>query len=208
MTGAILAGGHSQRMGKDKAFLEVAGQRIIDRTVRLFQEIFSHVMVITNTPADYSYLGVRTVRDLLPGRGALGGVFTAVFFAQTDHTFLAACDMPLLSPKVVQYLIERAARWDVVVPTIGGLPEPLHAVYSRRCLKPIEEVLLRGGRKLTDFYSKVRILRVPDEEIRPLDPELLSFRNINTPEDLTAIGNNMPPLHDPGKSGPTSGPAP
>jgi molybdopterin-guanine dinucleotide biosynthesis protein A len=187
VTGVILAGGQSQRMGKDKAFLEVAGQRIIDRTVRLFQQIFPHVMVITNTPVEYVYLGVRIATDLLPGCGALGGLHTALFLAESSHVFIAACDMPMVSLKVVEYLTGRGPRWDVVVPEIDGMLEPLHAVYSRRCLKPIEQILGHGGRKIVEFYPRVRVLRVPEEEVRVLDPQLRSFRNINTPEDLAVI---------------------
>jgi molybdopterin-guanine dinucleotide biosynthesis protein A len=174
-------------MGEDKAFLEVAGQRIIDRTVTLFQEIFSHVMVVTNTPAHYTYLGVRMVTDLLPGRGALGGLFTALFFAPTDHIFIVACDMPMLSAEVIKNLTERGSRWDVIVPVIRGYLEPLHAVYSRRCLRQVEELLRRGERKVVDFYPRVRVLRVPEGEIHALDPDFLSFRNVNTPEDLAAV---------------------
>ncbi len=187
MTGAILAGGESRRMGRDKAFLEIGGRRIIDRTVELLGPLFSQLLVVTNSPADYAYLGVRMVSDLLPGRGALGGLYTALFFSSTQHVFVVACDMPLLKAEVIRHLLDLSHKWDVVVPQMGDHVEPLHAVYSRRCLPHIEALLQRGGRRVMDFYSRVRVLRVKEEEIRALDPGLLSFRNVNTPEEIRAI---------------------
>lgn len=187
MTGAILAGGESRRMGRDKAFLEVGGQRIIDRTVELLAPLFPQLLLVTNNAADYAYLGIRMVSDLLPGRGALGGLYTALFFSTTQHVFVVACDMPLLKAEVIRHLLDQPHKWDVVVPQMGDHVEPLHAVYSRRCLPHVEALLQEGGRKVMDFYSRVRVLRVPEEEIRALDPELLSFRNVNTPEEVRAI---------------------
>jgi molybdopterin-guanine dinucleotide biosynthesis protein A len=187
MTGAVLAGGESRRMGRDKAFLEVGGQRIIDRTLAVLGRLFTKLLIVTNSPADYAYLGVRMVCDLLPGRGALGGLYTALFFCTTPRAFVVACDMPLLKAEVIGHLVAQPGKWDVVVPQMGDHVEPLHAVYSRKCLPHIEDLLERGGRKVTDFYPRVRVRRVPEEEIRTLDPWLLSFRNVNTPQEVEAI---------------------
>jgi molybdopterin-guanine dinucleotide biosynthesis protein A len=187
VTGVILAGGLSRRMGQDKAMVEIHGARIIDRSVALLQHLFGRVMVVTNSPALYAHLGVSLVGDLMPGRGALGGLHAALFLAPTPRIFVAACDMPFLNPAVIEWLARCPSRWDVVVPKVRGYLEPLHAVYSRRCLKPVEEFLNTGGRKIVDFYPRVRVKEAPEEEFLPLDPELRSFLNINTPEDLSAI---------------------
>jgi molybdopterin-guanine dinucleotide biosynthesis protein A len=184
VTGAILAGGLSKRMGKDKSLLEVGGKRVIDRTVELFGSVFSCVIIITPDPVTYAYLGVRMAADLLPGHGALSGIHSALFHATTSHVFVVACDMPMLNPMVIRHIIEPPGRWDVVVPRIGDYLEPLHARYARTCLKPIEQSLSGGSRKITDFFEKVQVKYVQEEELRSLDPDLLSFRNINTPEDL------------------------
>ncbi|MGQ9655534.1 MAG: molybdenum cofactor guanylyltransferase [Thermodesulfobacteriota bacterium] len=195
MTGAILAGGQSRRMGTDKAFLEVGGRRIIDRTVELLGPLFPQLLLVTNNPVGYAYLGIRMVSDLLPGRGALGGLYTALFFSTTQHVFVVACDMPFLRVEVIRHLLRQSQRWDVVVPQMGDHVEPLHAVYSRRCLPHVEALLQKGGRKVMDFYSSVRVLRVPEQEIRALDPELLSFRNVNTPEEIRVIQEMTSQLH-------------
>ena len=190
MTGAILAGGRSRRMGGgDKALLEVDGRPMIERTALLFEKLFSHRMIVTDKHADYAFLGIRMVSDLIPGLGVLGGLFTALFFSETQHVFVTGCDMPFLQENVIRLLMERRRKWDVVVPKVGPNYEPLHAVYSKKCIPHIETVLLKGGRKIVDFYDKVKVRPVPEADIRAPDPELLSFRNVNTPEDLAAIRN-------------------
>ena len=190
MTGVILAGGRSRRMGGgDKALLEVDGRPMIERTVLLFEKLFSHRMIVTDKHADYAFLGIRTISDLIPGLGVLGGLFTALFFCETQRVFVVGCDMPFLREDVVRLLVDRSPKWDVVVPNIGSYYEPLHAVYSEKCFPHIETVLRRGGRKIVDFYDKVRVRPVPEADIRALDPELKSFRNVNTPEDLAATRN-------------------
>jgi molybdopterin-guanine dinucleotide biosynthesis protein A len=174
-------------MGQDKAFLEIGGQRIIDRTVNTLRGIFSSVLIITNNPAPYVYLGVRTAVDLIPNGGALGGLYTALFMTQSPNAFVVGCDMPFLNPDVIRYMLSRASSWDVVVPRVNGYFEPLHAVYARRCLAPIRRLMQRNGRKISDFYPQVRVLYVEADEIRDLDPKRLTFRNINSPDDLLAI---------------------
>ncbi len=187
MTGVVLAGGQSRRMGTDKALLPVGGRSIIQRIVEVLHGVFPHLLVVTNTPADYAFLGIRMVADLLPGYGALGGLHAALFHAPTPLAFVVACDMPFLNPEVIRLLISEAKGWDVVVPRLGGHLEPLHAVYSRRCLKPLESLLEQGGRKLIDLYPRVRVREVKEEDVRSVDPQLLSFLNINTVEELKAI---------------------
>lgn len=187
MSAAVLAGGESRRMEKDKAFLEVDGRRIIDRSLEILGGLFDHVFIVTNVPARYASLGIRLVGDLLPGCGALGGLFTALHFSPTEYLFVVACDMPLLNPDVIRLMVQKARSWDVVVGRIEGRLEPLHAVYSRRCLDPIARMLDRGERRLIDFYPQVRVLEVDEADLRRMDPDLRSFQNINTPEDLGRI---------------------
>ncbi|MGB9699860.1 MAG: molybdenum cofactor guanylyltransferase [Thermodesulfobacteriota bacterium] len=184
MTGIILAGGKNLRMGENKAFLEINGQRIIDRTRRLFQELFAEVILVTNSPFDYLDLRLRMVVDLIPGKGALGGIFTGLFYASFSHAFVAACDMPFLNKEMISYLISLASKYDIVIPKTEDGFQPLHAIYSQKCLPHMENLLRQGNLKIIDFFHLVRTREVLTSELATFDPLLKSFFNVNTPEDL------------------------
>jgi molybdopterin-guanine dinucleotide biosynthesis protein A len=187
MTGIILAGGKNLRMGQNKAFLLVQGKRIIDRTRSIFIELFDEVLLVTNSPLEYLDLNLRIVTDLYPEKGALGGVFTGLFHASYSHAFVAACDMPFLNRALISHLIALSPGFDIVIPKTEDGWQPLHAIYSRRCMRFMEQLLLKGALKIIDFFPKVKKREVSTEEILPLDPQLLSFLNVNTPEDLARI---------------------
>ena len=187
ITGIILAGGKNLRMGKNKAFIEVNGQRLIDRTKNLFVELFDEVLLVTNSPRDYLDLNLRLVADLWPGKGALGGIYTGLFHASHSHAFVAACDMPLLNKALISRLAALSPGYDIVIPKTEDGFQPLHAVYSQKCLPFMENLLRENNLKIIDFFPRVRKREVPTEEILPLDPQLISFLNINTPEDLVRV---------------------
>lgn len=191
VTGVILAGGKNIRMGESKAFLEIAGQRIIDRTVELFKGIFSQVILITNTPLEYSYLDIEIVIDIVPKRGALIGIYTGLFYSSHPYCFVTACDMPFLNRKVIEYMITIRKNYDVVIPHFKDGYHPLHALYSKRCIKFIEELIREDNLKIIDFFNRVRVREVSSDEIISLDPDLSSFLNINTPEDLEKIKEHI-----------------
>ena len=187
MTGMILAGGKNLRMGQNKAFLKIQGERIIDRIKRIFVDLFDEVLLVTNTPRDYLDLNLRTVTDLYREQGALGGVFTGLFHASFPHAFVVACDMPFLQPALISYLAAMSPGYDIVIPRTEDGLQPLHAVYSRKCLPFMEDLLCRGRLKILDFFPRVKKKEVPAEEIIPFDPRMVSFFNLNTPEDLSRI---------------------
>ena len=187
VTGIILAGGKNIRMGESKAFLEIAGQRIIDRTVELFKGIFSQVILITNTPLEYSYLDIEIVIDIVPKRGALIGIYTGLFYSSHPYCFVTACDMPFLNRKVIEHMITISKDYDVVIPHLPDGYHPLHAIYSKKCMKSIEKLIHEDNLKIIDFFDKVKVKEVTTDDINSLDPTLNSFLNINTPEDLTRI---------------------
>jgi molybdopterin-guanine dinucleotide biosynthesis protein A len=187
MTGMILAGGKNLRMGQNKAFLKIQGERIIDRIKRIFVDLFDEVLLVTNTPRDYLDLNLRTVTDLYREQGALGGVFTGLFHASFPHAFVVACDMPFLQPALISYLAGMSPGYDIVIPRTEDGLQPLHAVYSRKCLPFMEDLLCRGRLKILDFFPRVKEKEVPAEEIIPFDPQMVSFSNLNTPEDLSRI---------------------
>ena len=187
ITGIILAGGKNLRMGKNKAFLEINGRRIIDRTKDLFLELFDEVLVVTNSPLEYVDLNLRLVADLIPEKGSLGGIYTGLFHSFHARAFVAACDMPFLNRSLIQHLIQRAPNFDIVIPKTDDGFQPLHAVYSQNCLPFMEELLRQNNLKIIDFFRRVEVCEVPMEEILPLDPDLRAFLNINTPEDFREI---------------------
>lgn len=187
VTGVILAGGENIRMGKNKAFLEIDGQRIIDRAVKLLKGIFSQVILVTNTPLEYSYLDIEIVIDIVPKGGALIGIYTGLFYSSHPYCFVTACDMPFLNKKVIEHLITISKNYDVVIPHLDDGYHPLHAIYSKKCIKSIEKLIHENNLKITDFFDKVKVKEVTSDDINSLDPNLNSFLNINTPEDLTRI---------------------
>ena len=183
MTGIILAGGRSLRMGENKAFLIIQGARIIDRILTSFKELFQEILLVTNTPLEYFDLNLRTVADLFPGCGSLGGIYTGLFYASHPRAFVVACDMPFLQAPVIQYLKDLSPPYDMVIPRTPDGLQPLHAIYAQRCLPFMEALLRQGNCRIADFFPKVKKREVLPEELLPLDPQLQSFTNLNTPED-------------------------
>lgn len=191
MTGIILAGGKNLRMGRNKAFLEVDGERIIDRTRAIFVDLFDEVLLVTNSPLDYISLNLRIVTDLYEDKGSLGGIFTGLFYASHPYAFVAACDMPFLNKELIHHLMDLSAGFDIVIPRVEDGWEPLHAVYSQKCLPFMQKLLIENNLRIIDFFDKVRKREIPPEEIRQYDPRLLSFLNLNTPDDLARIQASM-----------------
>jgi molybdopterin-guanine dinucleotide biosynthesis protein A len=180
----VLAGGEGKRLGADKAFLKIGGRVLIEGIVEKMARIGDEVIIVTNSPRRYGYLEAKLVGDVYPGKGALGGIYSGLKAAHSHHSLVVACDMPFLDLKLLRYMILLAPGQDVVIPRIGELTEPLHAIYSKRCLQPIECVLAGGGRRIIEFFPEVRVRYVEEQEIRLFDPQLLSFFNINTLADL------------------------
>lgn len=187
MTGIILSGGKSSRMGTNKAFITVDGERLIDRTVRIFSELFSEVMIVTNTPLEYIDLNVQMVTDIIRGKGSLGGIYTGLFFSSFEHSFAAPCDMPFLNKEFIEYMISRRDNYDIVVPETADGLQPLHAIYAKRCVPVIRKLLEVDKLKITGFYKGFRLLNIGEKDIRPFDPESRIFLNVNTQEDLQRI---------------------
>jgi molybdopterin-guanine dinucleotide biosynthesis protein A len=185
MTGIILSGGSGARMGREnKAFLRIGGERLIDRTVRILRSVFTEVIIVASRPLDYLDQEAAIVTDILPGKGALGGIYTGLFYAVEEHAFVAACDMPFLNRSFLEYMAARAVDYDIVVPAPPDGLQPLHAVYARRCLPVIRRLLDRNRLQVRGFYPGHKLLTVPPEILRSFDPEGRMFLNANTPEDV------------------------
>jgi molybdopterin-guanine dinucleotide biosynthesis protein A len=192
VAGVIVAGGRASRMGgRDKAFAAVDGEPIAARTIRIFREIFPQVLVATNRPERFARLGVETVADQFPGCGPLAGVHSALVASRHPHVFVAACDMPGLDPDVIRFLLARIGTADAVVPCWEGDVEPLHAVYAVRCLPAIEASLRAGRHALRDFLATARVDWVSEAELRGVRGAARSLTNVNTPEELAAVGGRF-----------------
>lgn len=192
VTGVILAGGRASRMGgRDKAFAAVDGESIAARTVRLFHELFPQVLVATTRPERFRGLGVETVADRVPDAGPLGGIHAAMLASRHPHVFVAACDMPGLDADVIRFLVGRIGAADAIVPCWENDVEPLHAVYAVRCLPTIEGNLGRGEFGLREVLARLSVDWVSEDELRRLDGSTRSLINVNTPEQLAAVGGRF-----------------
>lgn len=184
ITVAVLAGGRSSRMGVDKSFVPLLGKTLIDHVLERVSPLGAQTILITNRPQDYAHLGLPMFRDVIPDKGSLGGLYTAVTYSPTEHTLCVACDMPFLNRALLEHLISLREGFDVIVPRINRFPEALHAVYSKACLGPMREKIEQDRLKAIGFYGKVRVRFVEEAEVRRYDPGLRSFVNINTPQEL------------------------
>jgi molybdopterin-guanine dinucleotide biosynthesis protein A len=192
VAGVILAGGRASRMGgRDKAFAAVDGEPIVVRTVRLFRELFPQVVVVTDRPERYAVLGVETVADRFPESGPLAGVHAGMQASRHPYIFVAGCDMPGLDPDAIRFLLGRIDTADAVVPCWKDDIEPLHAVYAVRSLPVVESSLRRGQVALRDFLPLVTVDYVREAELRGVRGAARSLTNVNTPEELAAVGGRF-----------------
>lgn len=188
LTVAIMAGGQSSRMGTDKSFVLFNGRPMIEVVMAAVAGLGDETLLITNKPDEYAHLNLPMVGDVYPDHGSLGGIFTAVHAATYHHTLVVACDMPWLNRPLLAYMIGLRQTADIIVPRWEKFPEPLHAIYSKTCLDPIEAKLKAQQLKITGFFGQVAVRFVERAEIEQFDVDGRSFANINSPEDLREAG--------------------
>jgi molybdopterin-guanine dinucleotide biosynthesis protein A len=189
VTGILLAGGKSRRMGEDKRFLLVGGQRLYERSLTTLRSLFHEVRIVMAQDSSPLSSDVPVLRDLVPDCGTLGGIYTGLKKAGTEYIFTVACDMPFLNPAVVRYLVSLKGSADIVIVRARHGLQPTHAVYGRRCLPVFEEMIKAGKLKVQDIvaHPSLAVRLVEYDELRELDPEGRSFLNVNTPADLEAV---------------------
>lgn len=186
ITGIILAGGKNTRMGTNKAFLEIDGVRLIDKTINIYRQLFDDIIIVTNDPLSYiEFTDATIVTDIYKGKGPLGGIYTGLFYSKNDYAFVSACDMPYLNEDFISYLTNQAGKHDVIVPELVEGYQPLHAIYSRNCLPSIKRLLMLDKLKITGFYRDMRVMAVGEEQFHPFNKDGRLFQNLNTPEDVT-----------------------
>ena len=181
MDGAILVGGRSSRFGQDKVLLSIAGKPLIANLYELIQPLVREVLVVGHHRPEFDDLGFRVVMDLVPDSGPMGGLYTALMSTDARYVFVAAADMPYLSPSVIRKIAEYRGDADAVIPRGPRGLEPLCAVYSRSCTGPLHTSLEQGNRRIVNALEGLRIL---EPEIQAHRGERDYFFNINRPEDL------------------------
>ena len=182
-------------MGEDKALKPFLGRPLIQRVIDRMTPIADEIIVTTNRPAEYEFLNastrsarrLRLVPDLKPGRGALGGLYTAIASAASPLVAVVACDMPFASPKLFEgarkLIVEEGA--DVVIAKTEEGYEPLHALYRREtCLPAIEAAISADQWKVISWFPQVKVRMLTSDEVKSFDPAGLCFWNLNTPEEF------------------------
>ena len=196
-TGVILAGGQNKRLGgHNKAFLRIGGQRIVDRLMAAYQRLFDQVVLVTNDPAAYTDLDALIVSDHYPLRSSLNGLHAGLFAAANEYAFFTACDAPFARADLMQCVLDHIEpKTDIVIPSTSAGYEPMFAVYRKSCLPVMAQQLDKERLKIQGLFRKLRVKTVGEAVLRQADPELISFFNINTPEDLErakALGKANP----------------
>lgn len=186
LTGLVLAGGASRRMGRDKALLELGGQPLIQIVVERMRQVCGEVLIVAADVPSYAGFGVDVIEDRFQDVGVLGGLHAGLAAASHELTLAVGCDMPFLKPRLLRAFAAWAEGYDVALLRHDGYVEPLHGAYRRTCLAPIEAAIRAGKRRIVAFFPQVRVRTVTPGEVAFLDPQLKSFRNLNTPEEWEA----------------------
>ena len=184
----ILAGGKSLRLGHDKITEKVGNTTLLGKVISGIDSLSKDIVIVTAEERDFTEFTdnpkVKTVSDIFPGRGSLGGIYTGLVKSESFYNLVIAADMPFLNGGLLAYMTEVADGFDFVIPRIGTFFEPLHSIYSKNCISPIETMINKNRRVIIELFDFVKVRYVEAEEIDRFDPEHLSFFNINTIEDL------------------------
>jgi molybdopterin-guanine dinucleotide biosynthesis protein A len=188
ITCVVLAGGKGLRLGRDKVQETVDNSNLLQRVLSQLTPFNRDIIIVTagkkSLPQTNGYQRSRIVTDIYPGKGALGGIYTGLAASDSQYNLVVACDMPFLNQALLRYMMGLSAGFDLVVPRLGKMVEPLHAVYARNCLAHIERLLERGIMEVRALFELVRVRYVEAGEIDRFDPGHLSFFNVNTEADL------------------------
>ena len=190
ISGIILAGGQSRRMGADKAALPLLGKPLAAWVLASLQSLLDEVWLVGGSSRLADELGIGFAPDLLPGAGPLAGIYSGLRATGGD-VMVSACDTPLLQPRLLQAILAAADGYDVAVPVNGGECEPLVGLYRRTCLQAMEDALSAEARQVRSIYDAVRVHIVPESIWRQTDPHGLSFINVNSPVDLVLAQEMM-----------------
>ena len=189
ITSIVLAGGTGTRLGKNKLLEVVGGRPLLQRVIDSLTPVSRQILVVTGQGQtrpgfQVAQTTILVIPDVYPQKGPLSGIYTGLSASETRHSLVVAADMPFLNSGLLQHLSSSSTGYDVIMPRINGLIQPLHAVYSRRCLPAIHEQLQRSQLQVRVFLDRIRVRYIEEAEIDRFDPRRLSFFNVNTPDDL------------------------
>ena len=196
VSAVILAGGYGKRLGQDKAMLELDGHPLVLRVVEALGALTDDVIVVQRRGQQLRLEGVRLVADMESHQGVLAGIGAGLAAANHSWSLVVACDMPFLDVQLLGYMMSQASRCDAVVPRLERGPEPLHALYHRRCLPAVVEALEDGRRRVVSFYDSLRVRYLTATEVDRIDPTRRSFYNINTWQELAEAQRLLAPYSD------------
>ena len=197
LIGAVLAGGRGRRIGGDKPSLEVGDKTLVRYAVDALRSVGLEVALVLrpDQPVPLTAHTIATVRDEIEDAGPLAGLQALLRWLPVEWAVVTACDQPFLAPPLLRGLLTQPRdHVDVVMPEGHDGPEPLPALYRRTCLPAVETALARGERSLRELVARLRSRRVPQEQVRRWDPDLVSFVNVNTPDDLERARASVAPL--------------
>jgi len=184
----VLAGGKSSRLGRNKLVEKVGGQSLLERVITRLAYFKSEIVVVTAQdsvlPELAGYGGLKVVRDIVPGKGALGGLYSGLTVSGRSYNVVAACDMPFINLDLFKHMIGQSENCDAVVPLFRGIAEPLHAVYSRSCLPVMQYLIEQNRLSILELFPMIKVHYVDNVDIERLDPRHLGFFNINNESDL------------------------
>ena len=188
VTGVILAGGNSRRMGTNKALLKMGDTPLIEGVYRTLAALFHEVIIVTNTPEEYAFIPCRKVSDIYPATGAIAGLHAGLVASRTERVFVTACDMPFLNPGLIRQLCDCSDEVDAIVPVNReGLREPLHTVYARSVADTAREIIEQGDKSILILLDRIRTRLVTQEAFSSIAAAEESFRNVNTPEEFGGL---------------------
>lgn len=200
MIAALLAGGQSRRMGADKAFLDAGGAPMIERVITAIKPEVRDLVIVANDLERFEKYGLSVYQDVIKGMGPLSGLYTAFEKTGADEVFLIACDLPLLSGKIVRLILSRAAGTaaDAVIPVVGGVEQGLLAIYRRPAIEKFRSRIEAASIQFDEFRNGLEREYIGEGELREVEPDLRSFTNVNTPEDLAEVSRLLSRRGQPG----------
>ena len=187
LSGVVLAGGESRRMGQHKAWLSTGGETLLARTVRTVSHACSKVIVVGTPGQDLPAVPAIITRDAVAGEGPLRGIEAGITAARTHAVFVCAVDVPFLKVRLASFLADHLEKFQAVVPRWDGHVHPLQAIYAVEVLPVIQMLLRKGNRRLTDLLAQLQVCYMEEDSIRGVDPQGASFINVNTPRDWEAV---------------------
>jgi len=201
VTGVLLAGGKSRRMGEDKRYLVVGEQTLLERGLGVLRSMFHEVLVVIAQDSAPLDIDARVVRDLVPDCGSLGGIYTGLIQATSPYIFTVACDMPFLNQAVITQFTTRRDTADIVMARLATRLHPMHALYGKGCLPTMEQMIVARQLKIQELVShaSLRVQYVTEADLLSIDPSWRSFHNVNTPEDLEAACSLLARISPPGQ---------